>query len=77
MTVYDSWEKVHHTIWAVIWGGAKRMGGGKRTRERALPKNIGLTVCKLGVHCKRRSSEKSTFLATFWGFLVFSKAPVL
>ena len=28
-------------IWAVIWGGAKRMGGGKRTRERALPKNFG------------------------------------
>ena len=24
--------------WAVIGGGAKRMGGGKRTRERALPK---------------------------------------
>ena len=28
-------------IWAVIWGGAKRMGGGKRTRERALPKIFG------------------------------------
>ena len=28
--------------WAVIWGGAKRMGGGKRTRERALPKIFGL-----------------------------------
>ena len=27
--------------WAVIWGGAKRMGGGKRTRERALPKIFG------------------------------------
>ena len=27
--------------WAVIWGGAKRMGGGKRTRERALPKIVG------------------------------------
>ena len=26
---------------AVIWGGAKRMGGGKRTRERALPKIFG------------------------------------
>ena len=25
----------------MIWGGAKRMGGGKRTRERALPKNSG------------------------------------
>ena len=24
--------------WAVTWGCAKRMGGGKRTRERALPK---------------------------------------
>ena len=29
------------TTWAVIWGGAKRMGGGKRTRERALPKIFG------------------------------------
>ena len=27
--------------WAMIWGGAKRMGGGKRTRERALPKISG------------------------------------
>ena len=29
-----------HLNWAVIWGGggAKRMGGGKRTRQRALPK---------------------------------------
>ena len=27
--------------WAVIWGGATRMGGGKRTRERALPKIFG------------------------------------
>ena len=26
------------SFWAVIWGGAKRMGGGKRTRERSLPK---------------------------------------
>ena len=26
--------------WAVILGGAKRMGGGKRTRERALPKTM-------------------------------------
>ena len=25
----------------MIWGGAKRMGGGKRTRERAVPKNSG------------------------------------
>ena len=25
----------------MIMGGAKRMGGGKRTRERALPKNSG------------------------------------
>ena len=28
-------------FWAVIWGGAKRMGGGRRTRERALPKIFG------------------------------------
>ena len=28
-------------LWAVIWGGAKRMGGGKRTRERALRKIFG------------------------------------
>ena len=28
-------------IWAVIWGGAKRMGGGKRTRERTLPEFFG------------------------------------
>ena len=28
-------------VWAVIWGDAKRMGGGKRTRERALPKIFG------------------------------------
>ena len=27
--------------WAVNWRGAKRMGGGKRTRERALPKIFG------------------------------------
>ena len=27
--------------WAVIWGGAKRMGGGKRTRECGLPKIFG------------------------------------
>ena len=27
--------------WAVIWGGAKRTGGGKRTRECALPKIFG------------------------------------
>ena len=33
---------VRDAIWAVIWGGgAKRMGGGKRTRERALPKIFG------------------------------------
>ena len=25
----------------MIWGGAKRMGGGKRTREPALPNNSG------------------------------------
>ena len=31
-----------------------------------------LTVCKLGADCKRRGSEKSTFLAIFWGFLIFS-----
>ena len=32
-----------HLCWAVIphMGGAKRMGGGKRTRERALPKIFG------------------------------------
>ena len=29
------------TVGAMIWGGAKRMGGGKRIRERALPKNSG------------------------------------
>ena len=29
-------------IWAVTWGGgAKHMGGGKHTRERALPKIFG------------------------------------
>ena len=28
-------------FWAVIWGGAKRMGGGKRSREHALPKIFG------------------------------------
>ena len=33
----DPWKR----NWAVIWGGAKRMGGGKRTRERALPKIFG------------------------------------
>ena len=27
--------------WTVIWAGAKRMGGGKRTRERALPNIFG------------------------------------
>ena len=25
-------------VWPVIWGGAERRGGGKRTEERALPK---------------------------------------
>ena len=30
-----------NNIWAVIWGGAKRIGGGKRTRECALPKIFG------------------------------------
>ena len=35
-----------------------------------------LTVCKLGA-CKRRGSEKSTFLAIFWGFLIFSGSPLL
>ena len=44
-----------------------RGGGGGRV----------LTVCKLVVHCKRRGSEKSTFLAIFWGFLIFSGSPVL
>ena len=39
--------------------------------------NFILTVCKLVVHCKRRGSEKSTFLAIFWGFLIFSASPVL
>ena len=39
--------------WAVIWGGAKRMGGGKRTRERALPKIFG-------------SLEKSFWSALSW-----------
>ena len=29
------------------------------------------------MHRKRRGSEKSTFLAIFWGFLIFSGAPVL
>ena len=41
------------TLWAVTWGGAKRMGGGgKRTRERTLPKIFGplqkeLLVCSV------------------------------
>ena len=35
------------------------------------------TVCKRVVHCKRRGSEKSTFLAIFWGALIFSGSPVL
>ena len=26
--------------WAMIWGGAKRMGGGKRTRQRPPPENF-------------------------------------
>ena len=36
----ETWGKKTGLCWAVIWGGAKRnaMGGGKRTRERALPK---------------------------------------
>ena len=31
----------HPEAWAVTWGGAKRMGGGKRTRKSALPKIFG------------------------------------
>ena len=34
-------RKIWVPFWAVIWGGAKRMGGGKRTRECALPKIFG------------------------------------
>ena len=42
--------------WAVIWGGAKLMGIGKRTRERALPKTFGpppkqLLVCSVVDFC--------------------------
>ena len=29
------------------------------------------------MHCKRRGSEKSTFLAIFWGLLTFSGSPIL
>ena len=38
-----SWPALAATdsFWAVIWGGAKHMGGGKRTRERALPEIFG------------------------------------
>ena len=38
--------------WAVIWGGAKRMGGGKRTRERALPKNLDPSKSAFGLLCR-------------------------
>ena len=36
----------------MIWGGAKRMGGGKRTRERALPKIFGPSKRASGLLCR-------------------------
>ena len=34
--------------WAVIWGGVQNVwGGGKRTRERALPENVWTPPKKL------------------------------
>ena len=38
--------------WAVIWGGAKRMGGGKRTRERALQKFLDPSKRASGLLCR-------------------------
>ena len=34
-------------------------------------------LCANWVHCKRRGSEKSTFLVIFWGLLIFSGAPAI
>ena len=39
-------------IWAVTWGGAKRMGGGKRMRERTLPKVFGPPKRASGLLCR-------------------------
>ena len=37
----------------------------------------GNQQCANWVHCKRRDSEKSTFLAIFWEVLIFSGVPAL
>ena len=39
-------------VWAVIWGAAKRMGGGKSTRERALPKFLDPSKRASGLLCR-------------------------
>ena len=54
--------KLFFLIWAVILGGAKRMGGGKRTREYALPKifwtpSKELLVCSVMVFCYKKTEH--------------------
>ena len=39
-------------VWAVICGGAKRMEGGKRTGERALPKILDPSKRASGLLCR-------------------------
>ena len=51
--------------WAVIWGGAKRMGGGKPTRERALPEKFWtppkkLLVCSVVDFCTGKKQSTDT-----------------
>ena len=41
------------------------------------PQQTKVNSAKTRCHCKRRGSENSTFLAIFWGFWIFSAAPVL
>ena len=50
--------QIANQSWAVIWGGAKRMGGVKRTRERAFwtpPKD--LLVCLVVDFCTGKTEH--------------------
>ena len=54
----DFWavSNLEAICWSMIWGGAKRMGGGKLTRERALPsKRASGQKCRGFLHRRNRA----------------------
>ena len=54
----------------------KPAGRNRRIRAARRPQ-IAESPATRPLSCKRRGSEQSTFLAIFWGLLVFSGSPVL